>query len=47
MLKEEIQPAVEKLKKQCSEYSEWAKLSSEKEQLKRFLVAFDYTECRR
>ena len=28
VLTEEIQPAVEKLKKQCGEYNEWAELSS-------------------
>jgi structural maintenance of chromosome 2 len=47
VLNEEIQPAVEKLKKQCSEYHEWAELSSSRERLKRFLVAFDYSECQR
>lgn len=45
VLNEEIQPAVEKLKKQCSDYNEWAELSSCRERLKRFLVAYDYTEC--
>ena len=47
VLNEEIQPAVEKLKKQCSDYTEWAELSSCRERLKRFLVAYDYTECRK
>ena len=47
VLNEEIQPAVEKLKKQCSDYNEWAELSSCRERLKRFLVAYDYTECRK
>ena len=47
VLNEEIQPAVEKLKKQCSEYHEWAELSSSRERLKRFLVAYDYSECLR
>ena len=47
MLKDDIQPAVEKLKKQCGEYNEWAELSSCRERLKRFLVAYDYTECRK
>ncbi|GAX82646.1 hypothetical protein CEUSTIGMA_g10072.t1 [Chlamydomonas eustigma] len=45
VLNDDIKPAVEKLKKQCSEYNEWAELSSCRERLKRFLVAFDYTEC--
>ena len=47
VLNEEIPPAVEKLKKQCSDYNEWAELSSCRERLKRFLVAYDYTECRK
>ena len=47
VLKDDIQPAVEKLKKQCGEYNEWAELSSCREWLKRFLVAYDYTECRK
>ena len=47
VLKDDIQPAVEKLKKQCGEYNEWAELSSCRERLKRFLVAYDYTECRK
>lgn len=38
---------VEKLKAQCREYNEWTELSSKKERLKRFLVAYDYTESMR
>lgn len=47
VLNDDIQPAVEKLKKQCGEYNEWAELSSCSARLKRFLVAYDYTECRK
>jgi len=45
VLKDDILPSLELLRKQCEQYNEWAALSSNKERLRRFLVAYDYMEC--
>ncbi|KAG1678186.1 hypothetical protein FOA52_016123 [Chlamydomonas sp. UWO 241] len=43
VLQDEILPSVEKLKGQVKEYNEWADMSSQRDRMRRWLVAHDYT----
>eukprot|EP00798_Chlamydomonas_sp_ICE-L_P014592 gene14592-20642_t len=45
VLDHDIRPSLEILREKCGQYNEWATLSSSKERLKRFTMAYDYTEC--
>ena len=45
VLQGDIVPSLDLLRQQCGQYNEWAKLSSQAEQLKRIIVAYDFCEC--
>jgi len=47
VLQADIMPSLEQLRQQSGQYEEYTKASSKAEQLKRIIVAFDYTECLR
>lgn len=46
VLQQEILPALEKLRKERAAYMEWATSNSEIDQLKRLIIAFEYSELK-
>lgn len=47
VLQQEILPALEKLRKERAAYMEWATSNSEIDQLKRYIIAFEYSELKK
>ncbi|KAG2446681.1 hypothetical protein HYH02_008249 [Chlamydomonas schloesseri] len=47
LLKEDIEPELERLRKQCGEYNEYNTLISQRERLLRFCLAYDHMQCTR
>lgn len=47
LMEQELVPSLRKLEAQCAEYHEYAVTSQTHERLKRFCIAYEYSECLR
>ncbi len=44
-MNEELLPSLRTLERQCAQYHEYAVTSQNHERLKRFCIAYEYTQC--